>query len=568
MKELFKKNAPKNSRKITSIEEMAHEIERLKSDNAILHNIIENLPGNVFWKDTSNRFLGCNKNVLSLLQVNTISDLIGKNNADVFTPDIAAELDKVDNDIMQQKRELFVEEHGLDIHGQPATYLSKKMPLYDQTQEIIGTVGVSFDITDRKKIEEDLRIAKEKAEIASRAKSDFIANMSHDVKTPLAGIIGISELLQYRLKDENKELAETLLMSGRQLLGFIENCLEISKMESGNILIESEHFHLKSIVDEIHELFQPAIRAKQLPVHISFDKRLPDYLIGGRANLYRILLNLVGNAVKFTATGSINIRLSLAKKVSDREVIIKLVVEDTGIGIAQENQKIIFDRFTRLIPSYKGTHDGSGIGLYIVQTFVEKMGGEIYVQSTVGTGSQFTVILPFQVPLLEIEEYSEPCKSLLHPHTTSSYTDSSAANAELVDFFKHNSPHVLLVEDNPIAQRMEKALFSSLNCTIDVVDCGEKAISIFEAGKYDLVLMDIGLPDMQGDEAATHIRKKEAHSGLHVPIIALTAHTTEKMSENYINSGMDGVYSKPLLRSQAEHIISKIVMTQTQQDTP
>lgn len=554
MKELTKKGLPSNSREITSIEEMKHTIDSLQSENAVLRSIINNMPGNVYWKDLDGRFLGCNKNVLELLGFQNPEQIVGKSNRHIATPEIAAELDKIDRAIIVENKELSLEEAGLDANRKPATFLTKKMPLYSQGK-IIGTIGVSFDITARKKMEQDLKTAKENAELASRAKTDFIANMSHDLKTPLAGIIGISELLTFRLTDENREFAESLLMSGRQLLSFIENCLEISKMDNGDVLLETEHFYLKGVVDEICDLFQPSIKAKQLQFEINIDSRIPEYLIGCRAGFYRIILNLVANAVKFTAKGVISIRLSLAKETGNREAILKLVIEDTGIGIAQENQKIIFDRFTRIVPSYKGTHEGSGIGLYIVQTFVQSMGGEIYLQSTKDIGSQFTVVLPFQIPLLAFEEYNEPAKITLQPHTSSNTTPASS----IPDFISIASPRILLVEDNLVAQRMQQSLLASLNCQIDIAESGEKAITMFEPGKYDLILMDIGLPNIQGDEAAAIIRKKEANSAFRTPIIALTAHTTENNNKQYLASGMTKVQSKPLLRRHAEALISSIV---------
>jgi PAS domain S-box-containing protein len=540
-----------SKRKSSSAAKLAKKLAEQTLENQMLRNIIALIPGNLFWKNINGKFLGCNDNVAKILGHSSPEEVVGLTNKDLFDPELAVIAEKADEEILALGREKYFEESGIDINGKSAIYLTKKAPLFDSRGNITGIVGIALDITERKKMEEDLKIAKERAEIASHTKSEFVANMSHDVKTPLAGIIGISELLSYRLKNEELELAETLLMSGRQLLNFIENCLEISKMESGDIIIEKEYFHLKSVIDEIYDLFQPAIKMKNLAIHVYFDDKIPDYLIGSRAGIYRILLNLVGNAVKFTPSGSVTVTFTLSKRTSDRNAIIKITVEDTGIGIAQKNQKIIFDRFTRLVPSYKGTHEGTGIGLYIVQTFVKKMQGEIYLHSIEGKGSEFTIVLPLQIPLLKEEEYKQNEKTLLPkytvPHSNKSNKFISSALART---------KVLLVEDNTIAQQMGCSLFSSLNAEVEVAGSGEKAIDVFQPGKYDLVLMDIGLPTIQGDIAAKLIREKEAGTQHKVPIIALTAHVTEHMKANYLESGMNDIYSKPLSYDHARELIN------------
>ncbi len=560
MKDLTKKSQPKNSPEITSVEELRIQIESLKEQNAILRNIIYNMPGHVYWKDINGYYMGCNRNTLKPFNFQSEEEFIGKHNRDLMPLHLAIDLEKKEEVITHGAESLQTEENGFDQDGLPAVYLSHKMPLRNHKQEIIGIIGTSFDITDRKKIENDLLISKENAEIASRAKTDFIANMSHDIKTPLAGIIGVSELLCFRLTNENKELAETLLLSGRQLLNFIENCLEISKLENGDLLSLTEHFHVKGILNEICELFEPSIKAKQLQLNVSLDSRMPEYLIGSRASLYRILLNLVANAVKFTYQGHINIRFMLAKLEADRSAIVKIIVEDTGIGIAAENQQVIFDRFTRLVPSYKGTHEGSGIGLYLVQTFVTKLGGEVFVQSTPGVGSQFTVILPFKTPLLALSEYNDATEGMIDLRSTSKNIQQ---DPELVNFFNYNSPRVLLVEDNPIAQRIETTLLTSLNCKIDIAESGEKALKLFKTNQYDLILLDIGLPDIQGDEVSKRFREIEKASTTKKPayIIALTAHTSTEMSQQYSICGINRTLSKPLLKRDAEKIIAEIITT-------
>jgi len=543
------------------------EIALLKSENNILRTIIENLPGNVFWKDEKGMILGCNNNLAKISGYDSARDLIGKVTNELFESYLSEEITLNDKLIVDSGQELYTEEHGINVDHQPAIYLTKRMPLHNKSGQIIGSVGISFDITERKKIEDELKTAKEQAEVANRAKSEFLANMSHDIKTPLTGIIGLSELLVHRLEDENQEFANILLMSGRQFLRFLENCFEISEIETTDILLTSEPFYLKTLITEIHDLFLPAIRSKQLIFNIDMGSNLPMFLMGSRAGLYRILLNLVGNAVKFTETGSITLRLLLDKAISDKEATIQFIVEDTGIGIPRAKQKIIFERFTRLIPSYKGTHEGSGIGLYIVETFVKKMQGQVHLQSVTGKGSQFRVILPFHIPILDPDAYQKLAKTSIQNHPTVVYKTKAQSKA-LSSFQNVKIPtnvkmRILLVEDNPVAQRIESSLLYSLNCLVEIAESGEKAIELFGPGKYDLVLMDIGLPDIQGDVVAKRMRQAEANTEYEVPIIALTAHTPLGMNQILENSGINQIYSKPLLKDHAKQIIDRYGSPQT-----
>jgi nitrogen-specific signal transduction histidine kinase len=422
---------------------------------------------------------------------------------------------------------------------------------------VIGCVGISIDITELKNSQDALKIAKEQAEAASLIKSEFVANMSHDVKTPLSGIIGMAELLTYRLEGEDLEFAQTLLASGRQLLTFFDNCLEVFK-QSNEVALTVEHFNLQALLDEIYELFQPAIKTKGLIFSIYYPVHVPHYIIGSRTGTYRILLNLVSNAVKFTHQGRVIVHVDLDEHLRNQPMI-KFTVEDTGIGIPKNKQKIIFERFTRLIPSYKGTYEGSGLGLSIVYKFIKSLRGEIFVKSEEGKGSQFTILLPIQIlPCHEQKEDHEnevthSALSNLAPITISKW-GKSRLGASI------NIPvKVLLVEDNLTAQRMESSLLLSMNCHVDVVDSGERALDIFEPGKYDLIFMDIGLPGLQGDGVSRCIRKIEQGSLYHTPIIALTAHTNEAINNQYLAAGIEYIISKPLSLEQAKNIIERFL---------
>ena len=534
-----------------SSEEMIERIVKYYED------IIGCMPGNVYWLNKQCIVIGCNKNVLDMFGIKSLSEFKGLSFEDMvhigkWTQSATLSFKKDTEEVIRTgKSKLNIEEPPIPHHdGRIIYFLTSRVPLFDQKKNVIGVVGISIDISELKHTQAALEKAKEQAEAASRAKSEFVANMSHDVKTPLSGIIGVSELLTERLQGDNLEFVQTLLMSGKQLLNFFDNCLEVFKLESGNITLKKETFSLKAMLDEINDLFQPAIRAKGLTLNIEYINHSIDYLIGSRVGIYRILLNLVGNAVKFTHQGHIHIIVH-SENSAGNEIIIKISVKDTGIGIAKDKQNMIFERFTRLIPSYKGTYEGSGIGLYIVKKFVEAMLGSIEVDSEKNSGSTFTITLPFNIsseyPIKKEEKIAMPLLSRHGVTSKHKYNNILSTTS--------SSRKILIVEDNLVVQRMLSLLLSSMQCEVDVVENGENALEVFEANKYNLIFMDIGLPGMQGDAVTKIIRKIERDPTYHVPIIALTAHVTSDVNNHCLAAGIDNVYSKPLSRDQAKQIL-------------
>lgn len=522
-----------------------NEILGLKVNNDILLNILPLIPGNIFWKDKDGKFLGCNNNVAKILGYNSPAEIIGKTNQNLFDSQLADLADQKDDEVRTYGKEIYVEEQGLSIDKKLAVYLTKKLPLMNDHGEIMGVLGISLDITDRKKMEKELQLAKEQAEAANQAKSELIANMSHDVKTPLSGIIGLAELLTYHLKDkQNLAFASAILSSGRELLKFFDSCLEVFKLEGSDIMMASEKFNLTEMLEQIHELYLPALTAKNLSLHINYLNPLPDIFIGSAAGLYRVLLNLVGNAVKFTPQGGISIQVD-SENGDNNKVTIKLVIQDSGIGISNDKLATIFDRFTRLTPSYKGTYEGSGIGLYIVQRYIKSMNGDIQVKSEEGRGSQFIVTLPFQA---EAAPATMPSKEINIKQQTSLRLPKEPLN-------------VLLVEDNLAAQLIESSFLTARNCNVQIADCGEKALELFEPGKYHMIIMDIGLPGMQGDTVAKLIRKMESGHSSRTDIFALTAHTSPDINKQYCSAGIDQVFSKPLSREQAGSMIDRYLLS-------
>lgn len=551
-----------------------HDIEQIFTSIIRYHeDIILAMPGNVYWLDKNCRTMGCSKDVLEMLGLSSIQEFKGLTFKDMerigaWQPTATEAFERDSFEVIRTGLPILNIESPPIPHkdGRILHFLTSRVPLLDRTGNVIGVAGVSIDISELKRTQAALKIEKEKAEAASLAKSEFLANMSHDVKTPLSGIIGLSELLAHRLKDkENLAFARTLYHSGQQLLNFFDNCLEVFKLESHNVTLSAECFDLFNLLKEIEELYKPAVTAKKLKFSVNYDDQIPHHIIGSRVGIYRILLNLVGNAVKFTHKGFIRIRITSTQSPSTTHpVALKIEVEDSGIGIPSDKQKIIFDRFSRLIPSYKGTYEGSGIGLYIVNKFVNSMHGKIDVDSVEGRGSCFAVTLPCSLPdLKQIDDAKT--RTVVHKNQQrlqqleSDRLTQEAPVSQNESSIKSNeetySTKILIVEDNLTAQLIQRSLLSSINCAIDVADSGEDALNMFEPGKYDLIFMDIGLPGLQGDTTAKLMRKMERYSGHHTPIIALTAHSAESNDQAYIAAGMEAVLNKPLSREQAQRII-------------
>ncbi len=411
-------------------------------------------------------------------------------------------------------------------------------------------------LTERKKMEAALKEAKLKAKEARCAHLEFLATMSHDIKIPLAGIIGTADLLLTRItQEEDKKFMENILLAARQLMLFFDNCLEVAKADDVSTVSATEKFEIRLLLEEIAKLFRPAIENKKLKLHLHFDEKLPDYVIGNRASLYRVLMNLVGNAVKFTQTGSITLSVACSEKSTSQEVIAKFTITDTGIGIPKDKHAKVFERFTKLAASHTTgmENTGSGLGLYLVKKYVALMSGEIHLISEENRGTQMIVAVPLVIPLLTPADYMENV-------LTKNALSLSAQHYFHSERKRLNSTiQVLVVEDVEIAQRLEEFVLTSLDCQVDIASTGAEAIELFKLKKYDLVFMDLGLSDMTGYSITQNFRKieKDANS-LRGPalIIALTADMTKTIKQVCLDSGMNDVLSKPLLRTQAEMVVS------------
>jgi signal transduction histidine kinase len=282
--------------------------------------------------------------------------------------------------------------------------LTNKVPLLDKQNNVIGILGIYYDITERKQREEELREAKEKtaiAEAANRAKTEFLKNMRHDMCTPLAGITNLSQIIQNEATDSKiKGHAASLVTSSNALSSLLDSVLEAINVGSGEIPLLKKSFSLQEKLQEIILLNQAKAHQKNLELLFDYDPAIPKHLIGDPTRLHRIALELITNALNFTEKGHVRLSVQLAKD-NKEDAIVKIVVEDTGIGIESAKQQELYVRFKRFAPSYEGISKGFGLGLYVIKQFIDDLQGELYVESQVGVGSKFTAIIKLRKSLLD-----------------------------------------------------------------------------------------------------------------------------------------------------------------------
>jgi signal transduction histidine kinase/CheY-like chemotaxis protein len=365
---------------------------------------------------------------------------------------------------------------------------------------------------------------KEKAEAASAAKSQFLANMSHEIRTPMNGILGMTELaMQAESPEEQNECLSTIRSSGDALLTILNDLLDLSKIEAGKFEIELAPFSIRELIKDAGKVFAFRMKEKRLRFESSVGELLPDSLIGDVLRLRQILLNLLGNAVKFTPAGSIS--LTAGGDVDGDMVNLRLMVRDSGIGIPAEKQSQIFEAFRQADDSTAKNYGGTGLGLSICVKLVALMGGKINVDSEVANGSTFSIVLSLKIAPPPIQRALNPVE--LEPKNVGRL-------------------NILLAEDNAVNQTLAVKLLKKQGHQVTVAANGRLAVEEFERGGFDLILMDVQMPEMDGLEATSEIRRIEQKKGTRIPIIAMTAQTMKGDRDNCFAAGMDSFVSKPV----------------------
>lgn len=533
-------------------------------------NIISCMPGNVYWFDKNGKALGCNKNVLEMFGLKSIKEFKGLSFEEMAKRanwSKAAELSfKNDTiDVIQTGiPKLNIEEPPIpNQNGQSIHFLTSRVPLFDANNNVIGVVGISIDISERKKMEEHLIKAKDEAEAANKAKIEFLENMRHDIRTPLSGIIGCTTLIKENISNpekihEVKEYVDNALASSNTLLTILNNILQTLKISTGEIPRQKRKFNLKDELQKIIKLNRATADQKQIKLSLDYDPHIPKYLIGDNERIFYIVLELVTNALKFTHHGYVKITTSLTKEY-DRSAVIKIIVDDSGIGIPFEMQDEIFVRFKRLTPAYAGLHKGLGLGLSNIKQLIDDLEGELYLESLPKKcGTTFTCIFKLTKALVE-EEFGVKSTSIPTYSSECALPQLFPKSINRVGI-DSNDTHVLIVEDHPLAARMAVSILHGLGCSVDVAENAKSALFLLKNNYYDLLFMDVGLPDMSGNEASKQIREWESmENAKRIPIIALTAHVEVEDMEECIKAGMDAVLSKPLTKETSLDILNAFI---------
>ncbi len=367
-------------------------------------NIINNLPHFIFLKDKQGVFLECNTAFAKSAGFESSEQVIGKTDREMPWGENADHYLEDDKKVMCLiDAKLDYEEEQRQADGHTKTMLVSKVPMLGKDKKkVIGVLGVYTDITQRKKMEQTLVEAKRIAEEANNAKTRFLEEMRHDIRTPLSGIVGIAELLN-AVEDKTKagEYTKWLLASSQELMKFLNDVLESVNSSSGNIPVSIKRFNIYETVERVVTLHQAKAFEKGLALSFHFDEKIPLFLMSDPTRIYRIILELLSNALKFTEEGEVNVRVILSQ-TTDRDNVVQIEIQDTGPGIPKDKQHDLFTSFNRLSPSYSGIYQGSGLGLSIAKTFAEDLDGELHVQSDGRNGSQFICLLPLREALLQV----------------------------------------------------------------------------------------------------------------------------------------------------------------------
>jgi PAS domain S-box-containing protein len=639
----------------------------LARERNLMRTLIDTVPDLVYVKDCEGRFLLANAALAQVMGAKSSGELLGKTDFDYYAQEIAQEFSREDQQVVASRSPLVNrEEHRVSPAGSPVWILTTKVPLRAPDGTVVGLVGLGRDITSRVQAQEEIRKAREAAEMASQAKSEFLANMSHEIRTPMNGVLGMTDLLLGTdLTPEQFDYASLVKSSAESLLTVINDILDFSKVEAGRLELESIEFNLRSSVATILKML--AVRAQQKGLELTCDFRpeVPEKLVGDPGRLRQVIINLIGNAIKFTEKGEVGLQVAVEAETHD-QVRLHFVVHDTGIGIAPEKQALIFEAFSQADGSTTRKFGGTGLGLTISRRLVEMMAGTIWVESHLGQGSSFhfTATLgagsPVELPqisaaetlagrrvlvvaenattrrilgemlsnwemrptlaakgyeaLEHLKEGEQPFALIVADFTmpeidgfsllqelrqsftlaekpkvivltsggqrgdaarcrelgVAAYLSKPVSQSELLDAIlrvlattdlqaeppvlitRHTlredkrSLRVLLAEDNAVNQRLAARLLEKRGHSVTVTSNGREAVTALDKENFDVVLMDVQMPEMDGFEATAAIRSREKDTGGHLTIIAMTAHAMEGDREQCLAAGMDGYIAKPV----------------------
>ena len=485
---------------------------------------------------TSFKIIAANKSVLNTLSMEE-GDVIGKRCYEVThhrsTPcghpnDICPLTETLKTAGYSSSEHIHYDKSGREINVEVSTY-----PIRNEKGEIYQLVHVTRDITERKHAERALEEAKQRAEASNEAKSQFLANMSHEIRTPMNAIIGFSDILaDAELTNEQKDYVNIIRDAGKHLLQLINDILDFSRIEAAKLEVEMEKCSVETLLAQVESLTRQAALKKGLKYEIRTGADVPPYIRTDHDRLKQCLINLIGNAVKFTDKGHVYIDVSLEDK--DGRPHIRFDIEDTGIGIPQDRQEDIFEPFTQVDGSATRDYDGAGLGLSITKQIAALLGGDLNLTSEEGKGSRFSLSIPVGMDVTERQS-----------KTATNRVEQAPENENGIRQLQFHG-HVLVAEDVLTNQMLVEKILRQMGLEVTLANDGNEAVQKALARQFDLILMDIQMPEMNGYEATRTLRRQ----GMQIPIVALTAHAMKGDDEECLAAGCDDYLSKPIDRRQ------------------
>lgn len=504
---------------------------------------IENIAQYIFHLSNFPIIVFNSKNKLSLISDSACEFLgITKNDTNVMIQDIFDS----DNEILNENNT--GKEYKCSLNNSICELSIQKV--MDNYGDTVGYVVIIYDLTEKNKMISELEKAKIEAENASKAKENFLANISHEIRTPLNVVLGMNEML-YNETDIKliKEYSNNIDEAGKNLLNTINDVLDFSKIQSGKLDIVKSDYNLKETVTNITELLRKKFEAKGLLLNIDINNDIPQTLIGDKMRIEQILLNLMDNSLKYTAAGKIKVEVN-AQKIDKDNVNVIISVKDTGCGISKNDIDNLFTSFKRLEEDKNRVFEGTGLGLAITKKLIDAMNGKIEVESEVGVGSKFTIIIPHEISTSK-ENIKEESK-----------TEVINTNEEL-DIPNIN---ILAVDDNKTNLLVFKGLLKKTNAKIDTTLKGSEAIELFKSNNYDIVFLDHMMPEMDGIEVLKKIRELEKDKEKKTPVIVLTANAMEGSKEEYLAYGFNDYLSKPVNGAALKSTLKKYLFDNESND--
>ena len=504
--------------------------EALSNREASLKAIFNNVPFQMWLKDTNSNYLTINKPFMEYFSITDESEIIGKDALDIWNSETATHFIDEDKMVMQN-RELSSVEELVDFKHKSVWFEIFRAPIIDENGQLLGTTGIARDITSRKMADEALQKAVASAEAANEAKSKFLAIMSHEIRNPLNAVVGMTRMLNDAgITGPNSKLIENIKTSSDHLLMIINDVLDFSKIESGEMLLEETAFNIRDVINRVFNSHIFIAKEKNIDLKYHVDSQISNYHKGDPLRLQQVLSNLISNAIKFTPSGSIEIRCEFEKDLGQKNRV-RFEVKDTGIGISAENQEKVFESFKQENNTISRTHGGSGLGLAISRQIVELMGGKLQLESAKNVGSKFYFSIDLSV---------EECQ------LSQSLAEANAEENSL------KGCSVLLVEDNRLNQILATTMLEKWGAEVAIAGNGQQAVDLAETKSFDIILMDIQMPVMDGMTASKLIREKLK---VKTPILALSANVIKGIVERCEEAGMQGYISKPF---DADDLFRKI----------